>query len=62
MRNLQQNEIEQIEKEIILLEDRLKKNEKSMNQLQNGLMHTKRIQVQRGQKQDFFQTKKYLIS
>ena len=38
-----QNEIEQIKKEIDLLQDRLKKNEKSQNQSQNGLMHIKRI-------------------
>ena len=31
-----QNEIEQINKEINLLQDRLKKNEKSQNQFQNG--------------------------
>ena len=33
------NEIEQINKEINLLQDRLKKNEKSQNQFKNGLMH-----------------------
>ena len=47
MPNTQQNnirdEIEQIKKEIDLLQDRLKKNEKSQNQSQNGLMHIKRI-------------------
>ena len=32
----QQNEIEQIKKEIDLLQDRLKKNKKSQNQFQNG--------------------------
>ena len=31
----QQNEIEQIKKEIDLLQDRLKKNKKSQNQFQN---------------------------
>ena len=40
MPNIQQNnlqtEIEQINKEIILLQDRLKKKEKSQNQFQNG--------------------------
>ena len=40
MPNIQQNnlqtEIEQINKEIILLQDRLKKNEKSQNQFPNG--------------------------
>ena len=39
MSNLQQNnEIEHINKEINLLHDLLKKNEKSQNQFQNGLM------------------------
>ena len=37
---------------------RLKKNEKSLNQFQNGLIHIKRIRVKRGQKQDSFQTEK----
>ena len=37
-----QNEIKQIKKEIDLLQDRLKKNEKSLNQFQNGLMHIRR--------------------
>ena len=43
MSNTQQNniqyEIEQINKEINLLQDRLMKNEKSLNKFQNGLMH-----------------------
>ena len=38
-----QNEIEQINKEINLLQDRLKKNEKNQDQLQNGLLHIRRI-------------------
>ena len=54
----QQNEIEQIKKEIDLLQDRLKKNEKSQNQFQNGLMRIKNIRVKKRQRQDFFQTKK----
>ena len=37
-----QNEIGQIKREINLLQDRLKKNEKSKNQFQNGLMHLKK--------------------
>ena len=53
-----QNEIEQIKKEIDLLQDRLKKNEKSQNQFQNGLMRIKNIRVKKRQRQDFFQTKK----
>ena len=40
-----QNEIEQINKEINLLQDRLKKNKKSLNQFKNGLMHIKIILV-----------------
>ena len=42
-----QNEIEQINKEINLLQDRLKKNEKSLNQFQNGLMQIGRMQVKK---------------
>ena len=61
MQNLQQNniqnEIEQIKKETDLLRHRLKRNKKSQNQFQNELMHIKKMQVERGQKQDFFQTK-----
>ena len=48
-----QNEIEQIKKEINLLQDRLKKKEKSLNQFQNGLMQIKRIQVKKTQRPDF---------
>ena len=62
MPNLQhnniQNKIEQIKKEIDLLQGRLKKDEKSQNQFQNGLMHIKRIRVKKRQRQDPFQTKK----
>ena len=54
----QQNEIEQIKKEIDLLQGRLKKNEKSQNQFQNGLMQIKRTRVKKGQSPDFSQTKK----
>ena len=61
MPNLQQNniqnEIEQIKKEIDLLQDRLKKNEKSLNQFQNGLIHIRRIRVKKGQRTDLSQTK-----
>ena len=52
-----QNEIEQINKEINLLQDRLKKNEKSLNQFQNGLMHIRRKRVKKGQRMDLSQTK-----
>ena len=59
MSNLQQNEIEQINKEINLLQDRLKKNEKSQNQFQNGLMQIGRIRVKKGL--IFLKPKKYKI-
>ena len=52
------NEIEQIEKEINLFQDRLKKNEKSQNQFQNELMHIRRMPVKKGQRTDLSQTKK----
>ena len=41
-----QNEIKQINKEINLLQDR-QKNEKSLNQFQNGLIHIRRIRVKK---------------
>ena len=53
-----QNEIEQIKKEIDLLQDRLKKNEKSQNQFENGLRYIGRIRVKKGQRTDLSQTKK----
>ena len=49
----QSNEIEHINKEISLLRDRLKINEKSLDQFQNGLMQIGRIW-----RANFFQTKK----
>ena len=59
MPNTQQNnEIEHINKEINLLPDLLKKNEKSLNQFQNGLMQVGRIPVKKGQKTNLSQTKK----
>ena len=59
MLNLQQNnEIVHINKEINLLQGLLKKNKKSKNQLQNGLMQIVRIRVKKGKSADFFQTKK----
>ena len=54
----QSNEIEHINKEINLLRHLLKKNEKSKNQFQNGLMQIGRIRVGKGKSTDFFQTKK----
>ena len=56
--NKMQNETEQIKKDINILQDRLKKDEKSLNQFQNGLMRIKKTQVKKRQRQDFFQTKK----
>ena len=52
------NEVEQIKKERDLWQDRHKKNEKSQNQFQNGLMHIGRIRVKKGQRTDLSQTKK----
>ena len=46
----QNNEIEHINKEISLLQDRLKINEKSLNQFQNGLIRIGRIRVKQGQR------------
>ena len=43
----QNNEIEHINKEISLLQDRLKTNEKCLNQFKNRLMQIRRIQGQR---------------
>ena len=59
MPNLQQNnEFEHINKEINLLQDLFKKNEKSLNQFQNGLMRIGRIRVEIGQRTNLSQTKK----
>ena len=54
----QNNEIEPINKEINLLQDLLKKNEKSKNQFQNGLMRIGRLQVKQGQRTNLSKTKK----
>ena len=54
---IKQNEIEQINKEINLLQDRLKKDEKSQNQFQDKLMQIKRIQVKKWQRPNLSQTK-----
>ena len=59
MPNTQQdNKIEHINNKINLLQDLLKKNEKSLNQFQNGLMQIGRIRVQKEQKTNLSQTKK----
>ena len=54
----QNNKIEHVNKEISLLKDRRKINEKSKNQFQNGLMEIGRIRVKQGQKTSLSQTKK----
>ena len=54
----QNNKIEPINEEINLLQHLLKKNEKSQNQFQNGLMQIGRIQVKKGQRTNLSQTKK----
>ena len=54
----QNNEIEPINKEINLLQDLLKKNEKTKNQFQNGLMRIGRLRVKQGQRTNLSKTKK----
>ena len=39
------------------MQDGLKKNEKSLNQFQNGLMRIRRIQIKKGQRTDLSRTK-----
>ena len=59
MPNLQQNDkIEHINKGINLLQYLFKKNEKSQNQFQNGLIQIRRIRVKKGKTTDLSQTKK----
>ena len=55
----QNNEIESINKEISLLQDRLKINEKSLNQLQNGFTRIGRLRSKQRQKADLSKTEKY---
>ena len=54
----QNNEIENINKEISLLEDRLKINEDSKNQFINVLMRMKRLRLKQGQKTNLSETKR----
>ena len=54
----QNNEIEHINNEISLLQDRFQINEKSNNQFQNELMEIGRTRVKQGQKTNLSQTKK----
>ena len=58
MPNLQKTEFEQIKKEITSLQDRGKKNEKSLNQFQNGLVQIKRIRVKTDKGRILFKPKK----
>ena len=54
----QNNEVESINKEISLLQDRLKINEKSLNQFKNGLRRIGRLWLKQGQKTNLSKTKK----
>ena len=62
MPNTQQNnEIEHINKEINLLQDRLKKKGKSQNQFQYGLRHIRKIRLKKEKERIFLKPKKYKI-
>ena len=54
----QNNEIQSINKEIRLLQDRLEINEKSLNQFKNGLRQIGRLRLKQGQKTNLSKTKK----
>ena len=54
----QNNEIENINKEISLLEDRLKINEESKNQFKNVLVRIKKLRLKQGQRTNLSETKK----
>ena len=54
----QDNEIEYINKEISVLEDRLKINKKSKNKFQNVLMRIKKLRLKQGQRKNISETKK----
>ena len=54
----QNNEIESINQEISLLQNRLKINEKNLNQFKNGLRRIVRLRLKQGQKTNFSKTKK----
>ena len=58
MSNTQQNNMQN---EINFLQDRLKKNEKSLNQFQNGLKQIGRMQVKKDKGRIIFKPKKYKI-
>ena len=54
----QNNGIENINKEISLLQDRLEINEKSLNQFKNGLRRIRKSRLKQGQKTNLSKTKK----
>ena len=54
----QNNEIENINKEISLLEDRLKINKESKNQFKNVLVRIKKLRLKQGQRTNLSETKK----
>ena len=54
----QNNEIENINKEICLLQDRLEINKKSLNQFKNGLRRIRRLRLKQWQKINISETKK----
>ena len=59
MPNINQNiEIEGINKEISLLQDRLDINEKSLNRFKNGLKRIGKLRLKQGQKTNLSKTKK----
>ena len=59
MSNISQNNgIEGINKEVSLLQDRLKINEKSLSQFQNALTRIGRLRLKQGQKTNLSKTKK----
>ena len=59
MPNISQNNgIENISKEMSLLQDRLEINEKSLNQFKNGLRQIGRLWLKQGQKKNLSKTKK----
>ena len=59
MSNISQNDgIKGINKEVSLLQDRLKISEKSLNQFQNGLRQIRRLRLKQGQKINLSKIKK----
>ena len=59
MPNISQNNgIENINKEVSLLQDRLEINKKSLNQFKNGLRRIRRLRLKQWQKINISETKK----